>query len=175
MDKDSGNEKKGMKEEEPQNVLEEIVHEHDEVRTLMTELNGSQEMETVKELFVTIYSHHRAEEEHVFPPLQHSSREADELIQDLLEEHHKTESALQKMIRSGQFDEQSFAEVREELTEHMEEEEEDLFKMARAELGETKLKDVLDPFEETEESAKEKAEKDPAAVDIAQGRSFLSP
>lgn len=147
-----------VEEQEPQSVLEEILHEHDEGRELLVRYEETHYREAIKELYAKLYGHHLGEEQHFFPHVKGADPEAARLIVDLLREHHEIEKLMLDVIEMNSFEERLFMTLKEELLEHMEEEETELFDHAREVLSEAKLRDLLEPFEAVEKAETEKAE-----------------
>ena len=137
--------------------MEEILKDHDEARELMTKTEKSHAIPDVKEVYATLYGHHRAEERHVFPDVKMVDQEAKELVSELITEHHESESGLKSMIDNKKFDLTKYMEIKVKVYHHMEEEETELFEKARKGLTQAQLKQKLEPFEKTEEAEKEKA------------------
>lgn len=152
------NKKDKPKIEKPKDVLEEILKDHDEARELFAKLDKNHEIKDVKELYATLYGHHKAEEKHVFPDVKKVDREAKELVEDLITEHHESESGLKSMVDAKKFDAGRFTMIKADVYHHMDEEETELFEKAKEGLKQKELEDKLEPFEKTEESEKEKAE-----------------
>ncbi len=143
------------------NVLNEIKSEHDEIRELLAKIKGYERInwDTVEELYVTLKGHHDAEEAVVFPKVRDVDTEAQELIQHLEEEHDESESKILQLIEAHEFDHEEFEEIIDTITEHMEEEETDLFEKSKKAMSTSELEDALDPFEDAEDKGKEAAEK----------------
>ena len=145
-----------------ENVLTEIKSEHDEVRALLKKIDGYERVnwDTVEELYVTLKGHHDAEEEVLFPKVRTLNKKAEELIAHLEEEHDDTEDMILKMIEAHTFDREQFQEVYTDITEHMEDEETELFAKSKKALSTEALEEALDPFEAAKKKAQKKAEKE---------------
>lgn len=149
-------------------LLQEIKKEHEEVRELLDKVANARtkHVEHMKELYATLSGHHRAEEAVAFPPVQKLDAEGKKLIADLRSEHKEAEEMLRTLINQSEgkakadMDSELLQKIDEEVRHHMEEEETELFKKAREALSKKELMDALAPFEEKEEEAKEKAEKE---------------
>jgi len=148
--------KDNPKVQEPKDVLEEILKDHDEARELFTKTEKSHATKDIKELYAMLYGHHRAEETHVFPDVKKVDQEAKELVADLISEHHEVESGLKVMVNAKKMNHDKFMEIKAEVYDHMKEEETELFEKARKALTQAQLKQKLEPFEKTEEAEKEK-------------------
>lgn len=144
------------------NVLEEIKKEHEEFKTLITEIENS-EGESKKKLFEDLYAkikgHHEAEEIVVFPDVKEKSEdEGKEVVREMIEEHSLGAyqfSVIQKTPVDNETWDAKFSVLKEVLTHHMDEEEKELFKQAREVLSETELEEKYDPFEKTQEEYEE--------------------
>lgn len=163
QDKKSMTEKKPMSEkkdktksQEPKDVLEEILKDHDEARELFTKIEKKHVIKDLEELYATLYGHHRAEEKHVFSDVKKVDEEAKELVAELISEHHEAESGLKVMVDAQKIDVAKFMEIKGKVYDHMEEEETELFEKAREGLTQSQLEQKLEPFEKTEEAEKEK-------------------
>ncbi len=147
------------------NVLEEIKKEHEEFKSLITEIENS-DGETKKELFKDLYArvkgHHEAEEHVVFPDVKEKSDDqGKEIVREMIEEHSLGAyqfSVLQRTSVDNETWDAKFSVLKEVLTHHMDEEENELFKQAREVLSEEELQEKYNPFEKTEEKYKKEKE-----------------
>ncbi len=147
------------------NVLEEIKKEHEEFKSLITEIENS-DGETKKELFKDLYArvkgHHEAEEHVVFPDVKEKSDDqGKEIVREMIEEHSLGAyqfSVLQRTSVDTETWDAKFSVLKEVLTHHMDEEENELFKQAREVLSEEELQEKYNPFEKTEEKYKKEKE-----------------
>ncbi len=147
-------------------ILKEILSEHDEARELLDQIANARtkHVDYMKELYATLYGHHRAEEAVAFPPVKELDEEGKKLIAELRKEHTESETLLLDLIKKSEgedkadMDKEMFEKLDKDVRDHMEEEETDYFKKAKEAMTAKELKDALDPFEEEEEKEKEKAE-----------------
>lgn len=146
-------------------ILQEIKKEHDEARELLHQIHTARtkELDYLKELYALLTGHHRAEEAVAFPKVASYDEKGKELIADLRKEHTEAEDKMLELIRTMQkgapLDLEMLQEIEGDVLHHMTEEEEDLFKKARQAFSKKELEEALPPFEDEEEKAKEKAEK----------------
>ncbi len=148
------------------NVLEEIKKEHEEFKSLITQIensDGKPKKELFKELYAKIKGHHEAEEHVVFPDVKEKSDDkGKEIVMEMIEEHSLGAyqfSVLQKTSVDNETWDAKFSVLKEVLTHHMDEEEKELFKQAKKVLSKEELQQKYEPFEETEEKY-EKEQKD---------------
>jgi hemerythrin-like domain-containing protein len=146
-------------------ILQEIKSEHDEFRSLITEIENasdSKKKSLFNELNIKIHAHHEAEETVLFPDVKSKSdEEGKDVVMEMIEEHNLGAYQLSLLDRTSIENETwdaKFSVLKEVLTHHMDEEEKELFQQAREVLTKAELKEKYEPFEEKNDEEKKKME-----------------
>lgn len=147
-------------------ILEEIKKEHDEIRSYFLQMDNDEDKapEIFKELATFVLAHHESEEHIVFPALS-NKKKVKETKNNLKAEHAGIRRTMQIILDTPEDDDMWKAHVhllKDLLTHHVEEEEEELFEIVREELDETAQAKVYKEFEayfkEVEPEAKAKVD-----------------
>lgn len=147
-------------------VLKEIKKEHDEFKSLISKIEkskGEKKKTLFRELYAKIKGHHEAEERVVFPDVKKKSdEEGKDVVREMIEEHSLAVyqfSVLEKTSIDNDTWDAKFSVLKEVLSHHMDEEEQDLFEQARKVLNKKDLEEKYDPFESTMDEYKKMQEK----------------
>ena len=148
-------------------VLKEIKKEHDEFRELITQIEnakGKTKQNLFEDLYAKLIGHHESEEHVLFPDVKEKSdEEGKDVVMEMIEEHSLAAyqfSVIQKTDIDNETWDAKFSVLKEVLTHHMDEEEDELFKQARKVLDKEVLKDKYSDFEKVmEKYQKEQEEK----------------
>ncbi len=149
------------------NVLQEIKKEHQEFRDLIPKIEkakGDKKTTLFREFYAKIKGHHEAEEHVVFEDVKSKSdEEGKSIVLEMIEEHNLITyqfSLLERTSIDNETWDAKFSVLKEIVTHHLDEEEDELFKQARKVLTEKEIKDKYEPFEDTQEKfQKEQEEK----------------
>lgn len=148
------------------NILEEIKSEHEEFRELMNTIEsseGSKKKELFEKLYVNVVGHHEAEEHVLFNDVKESSdKEGKSLVLEMIEEHSLIDyqfSVVQKTSISNETWDAKFSVLKEIVTHHLDEEEDELFKQAKQVIIPKMLEAKYSAFEENVEKYKKEQEK----------------
>lgn len=146
-------------------VLKEIKKEHDEFRTLISEIEaakGEKKKALFEELYIKLVGHHESEEHVLFPYVKSKSdEEGQDVVLEMIEEHSLVAyqfSVIQKTGIDNETWDAKFSVLKEILTHHMAEEEDELFKQAKKVLDKKTLLDKYDDFEKTNEKYQKEQE-----------------
>ncbi|WP_075728567.1 hemerythrin domain-containing protein [Tissierella creatinophila] len=146
-------------------VLKEIKKEHDEFRKLIKNIEnskGDKKQKLFIELYTKIKGHHEAEERVVFPDVkERADEDGKDTVMEMIEEHSLGAYQFSVIQRTGIDNETwdaKFSVLKEVLTHHMDEEENEFFKTAREVLKKEELEAKYDPFENTMDEYKKKQE-----------------
>lgn len=146
-------------------ILQEIKSEHGEFRKLITKIENAKSAKKktlFDELNIKIRAHHEAEEKVLFKDVKaKSDQEGKDVVLEMIEEHNLATYQLSLLDRTSVENETwdaKFSVLKEVLTHHMDEEENELFKQAREVLSKEELKEKYQPFEDMNEEEKKKAE-----------------
>jgi hemerythrin superfamily protein len=147
-------------------VLKEIKKEHDEFKSLISKIEnskGEEKKSLFRELYAKIKGHHEAEERIVFPDVKKKSdEEGKDVVREMIEEHSLAVyqfSVIEKTSIDNDTWDAKFSVLKEVLTHHMDEEEQDLFEQARKVLNKKDLEEKYGPFESTMDEYKKIQEK----------------
>lgn len=139
-------------------LLEQIKHEHDQVRDIILSIenNEEQKRELFEQMVVAVLAHHEAEEEVAFDALP-EDEQAQELREELIAEHDCLRRQFQVILDCEDDDKwmANFKVAKEIFTHHINEEEKELFAKLRDEYDEEALEDLYEEFENAEGEAKE--------------------
>lgn len=140
------------------NAIELLTKDHRKVEELFAELEqaegGAARSEIFQRICEEVLVHAHAEEQVLYPAAREQLEDADELVQDSLEEHHAVEERLTKLLEMDP-DDASFLqrclEVRDLIDHHVEEEENQLFPQMRAQLEEQELDAMGEELQQVKE------------------------
>lgn len=139
-----------------------LKQDHQKIRRLFERLDEASSDGTVKqrerlfaELKRELTLHTEVEERHFYPALRDRD-EAMELVADSLEEHDEVKKLLGELDRAGK-DEDNWTdqlqELHEDVEDHVEEEETELFPIAQKLLDEAKTKEIAEAIEKDKAAA----------------------
>lgn len=151
--------------------MDYITHnkeEHNKFKDLMDQIEkaeGSKKKEIFRELYALLYGHHSAEEEVVFPAINNKLQEGEDLevVREMIEEHSLGNyqfSVIEKTGVENDTWDAKFSVLKEVLEHHMDEEEDELSKVAKEVLTKEELEELLVKFEEVLDQKKKEKEKD---------------
>ncbi len=131
-------------------ALTMLTADHEKVRKLLTELDATTEraVKTRGELFATIKGEltaHEIIEEEIFYPELKAHPKAKDIVLESYEEHHVVDEIMGELEALDVKDETWGAKatvMKENLEHHMEEEEGDMFKIARQVFDKAELEDL---------------------------------
>jgi iron-sulfur cluster repair protein YtfE (RIC family) len=147
-------------------IYQKLKQDHDKHRELMrriaeTEGDSTERERLFEQLLYEVESHAAAEEQTLYseliesaegqPQTRHSVTEHKE-VSDLLDELKDTDMSSPQWL-------QTFKELRENLEHHMDEEEEDVFKLSRKVIDETRAGELAEKFEGRKELEERQMEK----------------
>ncbi len=149
------------------NYINHNVEEHKKFKELMgrvEESSGNKKVKVFYELYANLHGHHLAEEEIVFPKLKEKAEGEDlEIVREMIEEHHLGNYQFSIINRTSEENETwdaKFAVLKEVLEHHMEEEEDELAKVAKKLLSTEELEALMDEFEKVYEKKMEEKKKE---------------
>src|SRR5215207_107295 len=145
------------------NAITMLKTDHDKVKALLTELEGTTERgEKIRaELFSTIKGEltvHEIIEEEIFYPALKDHPKAKDIVLEGYEEHHVVDLLMRELEELDVTDETWGAKalvMKENIEHHIEEEEGDMFKQARAVFDEQELADLGARMAERKSSAQQ--------------------
>ena len=137
-------------ENQPMDAITMLKTDHDKVKKLLTELESTTErgVKTREELFATIkgeLSIHEVIEEEIFYPALKSHPKAKDIVLEGYEEHHVVDLLMGELESLDVSDETWGAKatvMKENIEHHIEEEEGEMFKQARAVFDRQELEDL---------------------------------
>ena len=148
------------------NILEEIKKEHGEFRSLMTQIESSedkQKKQLFEEFYAKLVGHHEAEEHVLFNDVKaNSDQDGKNIVMEMIEEHSLVDyqlSVVQKTSIGNETWNAKFNVLKEIITHHLDEEEKELFKQAKKALDKATLQEKYEPFEATMEKYQKEQEK----------------
>lgn len=145
--------------------LKHNVEEHEKAKDLARQIeeakDGKKKRNMFEDLYVMIYSHHKAEEEVVFPVvIERLEDDSDkDVVREMIEEHSLASyqfSTVNQTLLENETWNAKFSTLMEVVEHHMDEEESDFTKIARSVLSSEESEELLEEFEE----AMEKHEKE---------------
>jgi Hemerythrin HHE cation binding domain len=136
--------------ETPMNALSLLQQDHDKMRRLLNELETTTErgIKTREELYATIKGEllvHEAIEEEIFYPALKAQPKAEDIVLEAYEEHHVVDVVMAELEGLPVDDETWGAKakvMKENVEHHMEEEEGEMFKQARAVFDRSELDEL---------------------------------
>jgi hypothetical protein len=145
------------------NALTLLEDDHRKMRRLLDELETTTErgVKTREELYSTIKGEltiHEIIEEEIFYPALKSHPKAEDIVLEGYEEHHVVDLVMAELENLPVDDESWGAKakvMKENVEHHMEEEEGEMFKQARAVFDQAELEDLGGRMEARRESAKQ--------------------
>lgn len=152
-------------------VLDTLAKEHGEVSAMFLVVTADRKagrhmkdekvMERVRlldDLVLELLSHAIAEEQHVYAVLENIP-EARSQVRDSRSEHHEMEQLVQKLLTleySSPKWLETFDALHELVSHHVEEEESELFELAKTHLSKAQLKDMDEAFQKEKEIQRQK-------------------
>ena len=138
-----------------------LKHDHDKVKKLLTELESTTErgVKTRSELFATIKGEltvHEIIEEEIFYPELKAHPKAKDIVLEGFEEHHVVDLLMGELESLDVSDEAWGAKaivMKENIEHHIEEEEGEMFKIARSVFETDELEELGSRMESRKESA----------------------
>ena len=138
-----------------------LKHDHDKVKKLLTELESTTErgVKTRSELFATIKGEltvHEIIEEEIFYPELKAHPKAKDIVLEGFEEHHVVDLLMGELESLDVSDEAWGAKaivMKENIEHHIEEEEGEMFKIARSVFETEELEELGSRMESRKESA----------------------
>jgi Hemerythrin HHE cation binding domain len=145
------------------NALTLLIDDHDRMKKLLNELESTTErgVKTRSELFSTIKGEltiHEIIEEEIFYPELRAHPKARDIVLEGYQEHHVVDLVMKELEETPVDDESWGAKakvMKENVEHHMEEEEGEMFKQARAVFDQAELEDLGGRMEARRESAKQ--------------------
>ena len=145
------------------NALTMLMDDHDKMKKLLNELESTTErgLKIRAELFSTIKGEltiHEIIEEEIFYPALKAHPKAKDLVLEGYQEHHVVD-LIMKELEDCPVDDESWGAkamvMKENVEHHMQEEEGEMFKQARAVFDRTELEELGQRMEARRQSAKE--------------------
>lgn len=148
-------------------VLTHIKKEHEDFRKQIAKIEsakGDKKKDLFKEFYAELNGHHEAEEHVVFPLVKEKVKGEDiEVVLEMIEEHNIGSYQLSILERTSVENETwdaKFSVLKEVLDHHMKEEENEFIPLAKKNVPQEKLSEILEEFENVlEKYKKEKKEK----------------
>ena len=145
------------------NALTMLMDDHDRMKKLLNELESTTErgVKIRAELFSTIKGEltiHEIIEEEIFYPELKAHPKARDIVLEGYEEHHVVDLVMKELEECPVEDESWGAKakvMKENVEHHMQEEEGEMFKQARAVFDQAELRDLGERMEARRQSAKE--------------------
>lgn len=138
------------------NIFELLKRDHQKVKQILEELSETTSRATKKrqqlleQLIDELKIHEKIEERIFYPPLK-ENKNTRQLTLEAYEEHYAVNDMLAKLVKLDPSDERWLAKltvIKENLSHHIDEEENCLFIKAREELDEQELKAMVEPAQE---------------------------
>jgi hemerythrin superfamily protein len=137
------------------NAMDLLKRQHKEVRGMFKKIekteNGRQRRQLMDQIATALEGHTTIEEEMFYPAVRElESKKAEEMVNEAFEEHHVVKLVLQELPKVETDDERFEAKmtVLSELVEHhVEEEEKEMFKLAKK-IGEDELEELGERMEQ---------------------------
>ncbi len=141
-----------------------IRQDHQKIKRLFERLAQSDrgspsQMRLFAELKHDLELHAELEEQHFYPALQRHD-EAKDLVEEALEEHDEVKEALEDLDRRNKEDEswaERIAELQEDVEDHVEEEETEIFPVAQKLLDSAQAEAIARDIEKDKAAAAQKA------------------
>lgn len=135
-------------------LFEQLIRDHNEVKQILSDMaqssNKSQKRELKNKIQTALVPHMRAEESVFYPALKQNRQSRDEAL-EAVEEHHAAELLLDEVLNLRPENEvwNAKCKVLMELVEHhIQEEEQQVFKMAREVISDEEAGKILTNFAE---------------------------
>ncbi|MDI6853089.1 MAG: hemerythrin domain-containing protein [Deltaproteobacteria bacterium] len=142
-------------------LFQMLQKDHDEVKQLFSQIEkGGDREKLFSQLKDEVNLHQEVEEKFFYPALEKSNAEVREKVFESYEEHHVAKTVLKEFDKMSPSDERWKAKlmVLKELVEHhIEEEEKELFKMAKKALDKKQIQEITDKIEQRKSKAKSKS------------------
>lgn len=121
----------------PQDIFDQLISEHEEMKSLMSQLQENYSMRMFEKISNELTTHMEAEEEVLYRQIR-DAEEVHQIVLEGYEEHHAATLVMRELQRNGAGSERWMAKfkVLSELVEHhIQEEEEQMFPQARSVVG----------------------------------------
>lgn len=142
-----------------QNVIDHLVEDHNRIKRLFSEFDsadGSRRPELFSTIVAELARHESAEEEVVYPVLRKEVGEGDALADARISEENEAKEALAELeeigVGNADFD-VKFTALRDDVLEHAEREEQDVFPALRAAVSADRLQEMGKWVERAEATA----------------------
>ena len=142
-----------------------LKKEHEEVKEMLEQAIKSKESGGGEDLFSEIQSTlsaHMEGEEKVFYPRLEDEEESRDKVLESYEEHHVAKGVLKELLRMSQQDDRWFAKLsvmKELIDHHVQEEERNIFRLARNVLDKEEAEEVGNEYLEKKERLMQKSRK----------------
>lgn len=138
-----------------------LKHDHDEVKELFEKFREAgdtgEKQRILGEILDEIETHSRVEEEVFYPAAMREDPDVESLVRESLEEHHLVATLISELRDMNASDEQFVAKASvliENVEQHAEEEESELFPSLRDTLGDERLASLGEELERTKRGSK---------------------
>ncbi|MCU0567813.1 MAG: hemerythrin domain-containing protein [Oculatellaceae cyanobacterium Prado106] len=137
-----------------QNILDLIEVDHQQIEQLFDEMDADSDQAQQLEIFTQIYCamilHSRAEEL-VFYPAMRDFQQTEGYIEEAEQEHNATSILLEAMLKLNPADDEfqtKYRYLKENMLNHIEEEEEEIFEAVRASMDDSALDQLGNEFQQ---------------------------
>jgi hemerythrin-like domain-containing protein len=132
--------------------IEILKKDHEEVKQLFNQIEagGANKEKIFSQIHEELKVHMDAEEKFLYPAMEKHS-EAKEKVLEAYEEHHVAKTAINEIVKVSPSNERWKAKVsvlKELIDHHVEEEEKELFKMAKKLLDANEVKDITEKIQQ---------------------------
>lgn len=136
--------------------LKHNKEEHDKAKKIAKKIDGStdnkEKKKLFKDLYIMIYSHHKAEEEVIFPVIMErlSKKEDKDVVREMIEEHSLASfqfSTVNQTLLDNDTWDAKFTTLMEVVEHHMDEEEDTFTKLGKEVLEKEEDEALLEEFE----------------------------
>jgi iron-sulfur cluster repair protein YtfE (RIC family) len=141
-------------------ALDLMKHDHDDIKKLFKQaLNataGSERADLLHRIRAELVAHERMEEDVFYPVLRASSEKAKDVVLEGYEEHHVIDTILDELLALPEDAEEWQAKAKvlhENLEHHIDEEEGEMFKRAKAALSKEELQELGARMQQAKEAA----------------------
>lgn len=125
--------------------IEILKEDHQKVKSLFSEIEKGGSSEIFSKIEEELKVHMDAEEKFLYPSLEKHDKEMREKTLEAFEEHHVAKQSIKEIAKVSQSDERWKAKVsvlKEMIDHHVEEEEKQLFPMAKKALDKNTIQDI---------------------------------
>lgn len=142
---------------ESMDTFELLKHDHNEVKALFKQIldNHAFDPNVYHQINYEMQLHMHAEEEYLYPVLENEEKTRD-LILEAYEEHTVARDLMGKIDKSTQDEEKWLAKIKvlcDVFEHHVEEEEKDLFKLAKSIIGKEQDQEIADKIRQEKQEA----------------------